>query len=379
MRTGTKLLAGWLALLMATPLALAETSSWSTETAPHAPKADAKAKPKPKTKPRSKPMARPRPKGPKPLQNNQAEDPLSKFTPDKPQSAMSRYLVPATGEDAAYIAFEQGQYLTALNLAERAANEGDPQSHTLVGRIYAEGLGVPQDASVAARWYARGAELGDIESAFALGLLFAEGRGIEKDRAAAARMFEMAAAKGHPYANYNLGILFLNGDGKPENPQRGALHIRYAAEQGVVAAQYDLAVLYQNGHGVEPDAYQAALWMRRAAEQGLVEAEYDYAVMLLRGFGLNADVPKAVDYLQSAAEKGFAGAQNRLAHLLADDSHGAPNLIEAAKWRILARDGGLEDKVLDELLAKLSDTDRLAAERAAQEWRDRAAIGVLTN
>ncbi len=375
MRTAAKVLAGWLGLLIAMPPAFAETSSWSTETAPNVPKGKTQAKPKPQ----SKPMARPQPKGPKPLQNNQAADPLSRFTPGTSASSLSRYLAPATGEDAAYIAFEQGQYLTALNIAERAANEGDPQAHTLVGRIYAEGLGVPQDEAVAAQWYARGAELGDIESAFALGLLFAEGKGVEKDRAAAARMFEMAAAKGHPYANYNLGILFLNGDGKPENPTRGALHIRYAAEQGVVAAQYDLAVLYQKGYGVEPDAYQAALWMKRAADQGLVAAEYDYAVMLLRGFGLNADVPKAVDYLRSAAEKGFAGAQNRLAHVLADDSHGPPKLLEAAKWRILAHDSGLEDKKLDELVAKLSDSDRLAAERAAQEWRDRAAIGVLTN
>src|SRR5690606_31155545 len=148
---------------------------------------------------------------------------------------------------------------------------------------------------------------------------------------------------------------------------------------GVVAAQYDLAVLYQTGHGVEADAYEAARWMRRAAEQGLLEAEYDYALMLLRGFGLNSEMPKAVDYLRSAAEKGFAGAQNRLAHVLADDSHGPPNLLEAAKWRILARDSGLEDKELDELVANLSESDRLAAEKAAQEWRERAAIGVLTN
>jgi len=370
MRTRATLLIGCLALLIGTAPSFAETSSWATETQPRQPSAKAKAK--------SRPMAKPEPKGPKPLQNTQTADPVSKLAPSQPDSPMSKYLAPATGEDAAYIAFEQGQYLTALKLAEAAATKGDPQAHTLIGRIYAEGLGVPKDERVAAQWYARGAELGDVEAAFALGLQLAEGRGIEKDREAAGRMFEMAAAKGHPYANYNLGLLFLSGDGKPENPRRAALHIRYAAEQGVLAAQYDLAVLFQTGHGVEPDAYQAALWMRRAADQGLVDAEYDYAVMLLRGFGLNADVPKAIDYLRSAAEKGFAGAQNRLAHVLADDSHGAPNLVEAAKWRILARDSGLEDKVLDQMVAKLPQQDRIAAEKAAQEWRDRAAMGILT-
>src|SRR5262249_54958814 len=42
-----------------------------------------------------------------------------------------------TGEDAAYEAFDQGKYLTALDLAQKAAEKGDPQAHTLVGRIYA--------------------------------------------------------------------------------------------------------------------------------------------------------------------------------------------------------------------------------------------------
>src|SRR5690606_9290025 len=123
---------------------------------------------------------------------------------------------------------------------------------------------------------------------------------------------------------------------------------------------------------------QAARWMRRAAEQGLIEAEYDYALMLLRGFGLNADVPKAVDYLRSASEKGFAGAQNRLAHLLADDEHGGPDLVEAAKWRILARESGIEDSKLDELIAQLSPDNQLSAERAAEEWRERVAVGILS-
>jgi len=378
MRAASFTLALSLALMIGATQAMAETSSWSMESEPYLSTETAKEKRKPRSA-KSKPMARPQPKGPKPLQNDQRADPLSRFTPNKPESEVSRYLVPATGEDAAYIAFEQGRYLTALDLAERAAKKGEPQAHTLIGRIYAEGLGVPKDEVVAAQWYAKGAELGDIEAAFSLGLLLAEGRGVKKDREAAARMFEIAAAKGHPYANYNLGLMFLDGDGKPENPVRGALHIRYAAEQGVVAAQYDLAVLYQTGHGVEPDAYQAALWMRKAAEQGLLEAEYDYALMLLRGFGLNSEMPKAVHYLRSAAEKGFPGAQNRLAHLLASDERGEPNLIEAAKWRILAKEGGIEDEALDKMVASLPPDARIAAEKAAYEWRERAAVGILPN
>ena len=92
-------------------------------------------------------------------------------TPSEPQRP---------GENAAYDAFDQGQYLTALSLAEEAAKHGDPQAHTLIGRIYADGLGVPKDESAAARWYARAAELGDTPAMLLLGTMLAEGRGVKK-------------------------------------------------------------------------------------------------------------------------------------------------------------------------------------------------------
>src|SRR5262249_16393250 len=97
---------------------------------------------------------------------------------------------PEPGEEAPYEAYDQGKYLTALELAAKAAEKGDPQAHTLIGRIYAEGAGTRKDLRLAAKWYARGAELGDAHAMFAYGLLLAEGQGVTKNRAAAAQMFE---------------------------------------------------------------------------------------------------------------------------------------------------------------------------------------------
>ena len=188
-------------------------------------------------------------------------------------------------------------------------------------------------------------------------------------------MFERAAMKQHALANYNLALLFLSGVGKPENPYRAAQHLAFAAQKGVAAAQYDLATLYQKGHGVQPDAFEASRWLRRAAEQGMPEAEYDYAVLLLKGYGLNADMPRAIDYLKSAAGKGLAGAQNRLAHVYAEGIMLLDrNPIEAAKWRLLARDGQIADATLDAMVNKLSRADREKAEVSAQRWRDETAL-----
>ncbi len=282
---------------------------------------------------------------------------------------------PQTQEDnAAYNAYDAGKYLTALKLAEEAAKQGDPQAHTLIARIYEEGSGIPKDEGTAARWYARAAELGDVPAMLAIGNMLADGRGVKKDRKLAAEMYEKAAMTGDPVANYNLGILFLKGDGKPENPHRAANHIRYAAEKGIAAAQYDMAALYQNGAGVPFDALKAARWMSKAAAQGHAAAQYDYAVMLLAGKGLKHDEPHAIEHLKSAAEKGLAPAQNRLGHVYKEGVGGEPNLLEAAKWRIIAKAGGVTDDKFDLFVKAMPDTDREKAEKAAAEWRDKKRV-----
>lgn len=282
-----------------------------------------------------------------------------------------------TGEDAAYEAFDQGKYLTALDLAQKAAEKGDPQAHTLAGRIYAEGVGVPQNLALAARWYARAAELGDVEGAFAYGVMLAKGQGVQKDLEAAARMFEAAAARRHPLANYNLALLFLSGQGKPENPYRAFGHMLFAAEAGVAAAQYDLGNLYATGTGVDPpNAFEAAKWIGKAAAAGHTDAQVEYAVLLFRGHGVPPDQKHGAQLFRAAAEKGVVIAQTRLARCYANGAGVDKDLVQAAKWHLIAKAAGGEDETLDKLVAKLSKADRTKAENAAEEWRDRTQMGI---
>ena len=293
-----------------------------------------------------------------------------------PEKASSHAKQAASGDDAAYEAFDQGQYITALELGVKAAERGEPQAHTLVARIYAEGLGTSKNFSLAAQWYKRGGELGDPEAMFAYGVMLAEGQGIDQDRVAAARYFESAAAKRHPLANYNLAQLFLKGDGKPENPHRAFMHMRFAAESGVVTAQYDLGTMYATGTGTDPNAFEAAKWIGKAAAAGSVEAQIDYAVLLFRGHGVPVDAKRGADYFRQAAEKGAATAQNRLARCYAHGAGVEQSLTEAAKWNFIAKAGGIDDEVLEKMLAKLSRADRTKAQAAAEQWRDRALVGL---
>ncbi len=282
-----------------------------------------------------------------------------------------------TGDDVAYEAFDQGKYLTALDLAQKGAEKGDPQAHTLVGRIYAEGVGVPQNLALAAQWYQRAAELGDVEGAFAYGVMLAKGQGVQKNLEAAARMFEAAAARRHPLANYNLALLFLSGQGKPENPYRAFGHMLFAAEAGVAAAEYDLGNLYATGTGVDPpNAFEAAKWIGKAAAAGHTDAQVEYAVLLFRGHGVPPDQKHGAQLFRAAAEKGVVIAQTRLARCYANGAGVDKDPVQAAKWHLVAKAAGGEDESLDKLVAKLSKADRTKAEKAAEEWRDRTQIGI---
>jgi TPR repeat protein len=72
--------------------------------------------------------------------------------------------------------------------------------------MYLNGLGVKQDARVAARWYRRAAEQGNVEAQNNLGVLYATGRGVPHDDVQAYYWFALAAAEGYPDAARNRDL-----------------------------------------------------------------------------------------------------------------------------------------------------------------------------
>ena len=69
-----------------------------------------------------------------------------------------------------------------------------------------------------------------------------------------------------------------------------------------------------------------------------------------------------------------ASAQNRLAHVYAQGVGVEKSQTEAAKWRLIAKAGGLDDPELDALVDKLPKAQQLAAQKAATEWREEAGL-----
>ena len=96
--------------------------------------------------------------------------------------------------------------------------------------------------------------------------------------------------------------------------------------------------------------------------------------MLLRGLGMTRDEPKAIPYLKTAAQAGLASAQNRLAYAYSEGVIVKKDPVEAAKWRLIAKAGGLKDPDADALVDKLPKDKRAVAAKAADEWREKAGL-----
>lgn len=82
----------------------------------------------------------------------------------------------------------------------RANEQQDAEAQYMLGVMYDEGDGVPQDAAEAVRWYRRAAEQGDADAQYYLGLMYDWGEGVPEDDAEAVYWFRQAAEQGHAEA-----------------------------------------------------------------------------------------------------------------------------------------------------------------------------------
>ena len=127
--------------------------------------------------------------------------------------------------------------------------------------MYNQGLGVPVDHVVAARWYLKAAKQGLPESQGQLAVVYLQGLGVAQNYAEALKWSTKAAEQGHPQGQFNLGAMYAAGLGVPRDYQKAALWTRKAAEQGDAAGQLNLAILYANGLGVPRDDVEALMWL----------------------------------------------------------------------------------------------------------------------
>lgn len=102
--------------------------------------------------------------------------------------------------DDAYAAYAQGNHAAALDMFTGLAEAGDARAQHMLGLMYSEGEGTPEDPAAAAKWYRRAAEQGDIVAQLALGTMHVRGTGVEKNYVEGYKWLELVRLSGQkPY------------------------------------------------------------------------------------------------------------------------------------------------------------------------------------
>ncbi len=184
----------------------------------------------------------------------------------------------------------------ALTALQYAADQGQPVAQWKLGRMYADGDGVPRDDLRAFNYFSQVAnshpdeapgtpQARFVANAFvALGHYYLTGipnTKIAADRARARDMFGYAATYfGDADAQYELGRLYLSG--APGDPHQAARWLQLAASKGHCRAEVALGDLLFQGQAVPRQAARGLMWLTlgrdcAGADEGWVKPVYDSA------------------------------------------------------------------------------------------------------
>jgi TPR repeat protein len=146
-------------------------------------------------------------------------------------------LVPANaGYFDGLVAYQRGDYTTAMEEWSLSALRGDFRAQYGVGIMLLYGRGTDRDPISAVGYLSEASVRGYPEARYALGVMYQDGTGVTQDLAEAARLYEMAAWQGMAKAQNNLGILYVLGKGVETDPVLAHVWFALAEKAGEVAA-----------------------------------------------------------------------------------------------------------------------------------------------
>jgi len=240
-------------------------------------------------------------------------------------------------EDGA-AAYDRADYAAAIRLWLPLAEKGNPDAQTMLGIIYEEGQGVPQDDAAAVTWYRRAADQGHPDAQFYLACMHDLGKGVPIDPAVAANWLSKAADQGHAHAQFNLGAMYEDGIGVSQNYDAALSWYRKAAEQGHAQALNNLGTMFVNSKGVPQDYHSAVAWFRKAAAQGDREGQFNLGLMYENGTGVPQDQHAAMSWYRAAADQGHTAAKARVQE--------AQQIAKAQEQKQLEQEPHLNSKML---------------------------------
>ena len=161
------------------------------------------------------------------------------------------------------------------------------------------------DYSTALRIFTSLAEKGDMSAQFNLAKMYREGKGVSKDYKTAIKWFGLSAEQGNATAQYHLGVAYSFGLGVVPNYEIALKWYTRSAEQGNTFAQHHLSLLYYFGNGVPQDTVYAYMWSNLAFENGFEMAEQLHQVLVEQM--TQSQIDKARSLAKVCKDKNFIG------------------------------------------------------------------------
>ena len=222
------------------------------------------------------------------------------------------------------------------------------------------------DVSGAAKQFADSYEAGDGEGAFYLGRLFELGLGTDKDEMRAANLYSAGADAGSSNAKLRLGLMYHEGRVLLRDYIEGTRLICEAADAGNVDAEFNCGLAYKTGRGVDADMEIAVRYWEQAAKAGNVPA-INFLAQYYQDAG---EQQKAADLFKHSADLGNAAGMFGYASIIGAGE--TPDLVNAYAYASLAVVRGHPDAgaFRDELEARMTSQDVLAAQAAAKAWTE---------
>jgi TPR repeat protein len=146
----------------------------------------------------------------------------------------------------------------ALLLVAGAAKATDPVESGRAAYLRGE-------PALAFHEFSRGVMNNSAEARYLLGALYLQGEGIPQDRLRAAKLYSEAADQRFPPAMRDFGLMLLGGLVVEKNVQAGLSFIAAAAREDDWVAMSQLGDIYRDGDGVTPDRIEALKWYNLAA------------------------------------------------------------------------------------------------------------------
>ena len=146
------------------------------------------------------------------------------------------------------IAYQNGDYATALKELMPLAEQGDAKAQWRLGWMFDYGDGIlPEDDKQAVRWYTLAAEQGYAKAQYALGLMYHFAEGVPKDMKEAVRLYKLAAEQGEAIAQWRLGLMYATGEGVIQDYVKAYMWWNIVAEEtGHNSAKNNIKVLEEH-------------------------------------------------------------------------------------------------------------------------------------